>query len=175
MLDAIALTADLVTIAGVLALLAFLLNHPVTKRLGVWAGALRDPYGYGWKRRQRGLATEVARSSELATEPAEQAWQPDTPAHEADGNHGLVLQDVQREDDAASRGTASRAAISHGEIRRTYRRAPLATWAPPDTVREMRRSVPRHAPALHGGLLLERAASQASQAPVQQLYTTARR
>lgn len=49
-----ALIADVVTIVGVLALLAFLLNHPVTRRFGVWAGALRDPYGYGWKRRQRG-------------------------------------------------------------------------------------------------------------------------
>ena len=49
-----ALIADVVTIVGVLALVAFLLNHPVTRRLGVWAGALRDPYGYGWKRRQRG-------------------------------------------------------------------------------------------------------------------------
>ena len=54
MRDAIALTADIVTIVGVLALLAFLLNHSVTRRLGVWAGALRDPYGYGWRRRQRG-------------------------------------------------------------------------------------------------------------------------
>ena len=55
MRDAIALTADIVTIVGVLVLLAFLLNHPVTGRLGVWAGALRNPHPtYGWKRRQRG-------------------------------------------------------------------------------------------------------------------------
>ena len=54
MRDFIALIADVVTIIGILALLTFLLNHPVTRRLGVWAGSLRDPYGYGWKRRQRG-------------------------------------------------------------------------------------------------------------------------
>ena len=55
MIDAIGLTADIVTIVGVLMLFAFLLNHPVTKSLGVWAGALRDPHPtYGWKRRQRG-------------------------------------------------------------------------------------------------------------------------
>ena len=53
MRDAIALTADIVTIVGVLTLLAFLLNHPVAKILGVRAGALLDPYGYGWKRRRR--------------------------------------------------------------------------------------------------------------------------
>lgn len=54
MRDIIALVADVVTIVGILALLTFLLNHPVTRRLGVWAGSLRDPHGYGWKRRQRG-------------------------------------------------------------------------------------------------------------------------
>ena len=54
MRDCIALIADVVTIVGILALLTFLLNHPVTRRLGVWAGSLRDPYGYGCKRRQRG-------------------------------------------------------------------------------------------------------------------------
>ena len=55
MREAIALTADVVTIVGVLALLAFLLNHPVTGRLGVWAGALRGERRYGWGRRRRGL------------------------------------------------------------------------------------------------------------------------
>ena len=54
MRDAIAVTADVVTIVGILVVLAFLLNHPTTKRFGVWAGALRNPHGYGWKRRQRG-------------------------------------------------------------------------------------------------------------------------
>ena len=55
MREAIALTADVVTIVGVLALIAFLLNHPVTSRLGVWAGALRGERRYGWRRRRRGL------------------------------------------------------------------------------------------------------------------------
>ena len=50
MRDVIALIADVVTIVGILALLTFLLSHPVTKRLGVWAGSLGDPYGYGCKR-----------------------------------------------------------------------------------------------------------------------------
>ena len=55
MRDAIALTADIVTIVGVLALLAFLLNHPVTRRLGVWAGALRGRAEYEdpWLRPQQ--------------------------------------------------------------------------------------------------------------------------
>ena len=55
MRDAIALTADLFTIVGVVTLVAFLMNHPVTKRLGVWAGAVRGADGYGWRRRQRPL------------------------------------------------------------------------------------------------------------------------
>ena len=55
MRDAIALTADLFTIVGVVTLVAFLMNHPVTKRLGVWAGAVRGADGYGWRRRQRTL------------------------------------------------------------------------------------------------------------------------
>ena len=55
MRDAIALTADVLTIVGVVTLIAFLLNHPVANRLGVRAGALRGERRYGWRRRQNGV------------------------------------------------------------------------------------------------------------------------
>ena len=64
MRDAIAVTADVVTIVGVLALLAFLLNHAVTRRLGVWAGARRGERRYGWRRRQKGLRNWQQKAAE---------------------------------------------------------------------------------------------------------------
>ena len=47
--------ADVLTIVGSVTLIAFILNHPTTRRLGFWAGALRSNPAYPLIRSQRGF------------------------------------------------------------------------------------------------------------------------
>lgn len=47
--------ADVLTIVGSIMLIAFILNHPTTRRLGFWAGALRSLPVYPVVRNQKGF------------------------------------------------------------------------------------------------------------------------
>ena len=126
MRDAIALTADLVTIVGVLTLVAFLLNHSVARRLGVWAGALRDPSPtYGWMRRQRGWRRKWRVAVDWLLSPLSrlggETRQPMKPTESTFSYDAFREKMRQRLE-----GTASRRAASHGESGCKNRRAPMA-------------------------------------------------